>query len=139
MEMNSYTMHLFDSSKGLEVEAVTSFVGEDSTGSFGILPGHARFMTVLVFGLARFCCGQGAPWQYLAMPGGVLYFADNTLNLVCRHYLIDEEYESISRRLIDELVAEEEQLHEIQLSLKCMEEALLRRMWELGRQGIKLS
>ncbi len=136
--MKSYTMHLFDSSKKLDVEGVTSFIGEDTTGSFGILPGHARLMSVLVFGLARFRCREGA-WQYLAMPGAVLYFVDNTLNIACRHYLIDEDYERISQRLIDELVAEEEQLREIQLSLKRMEEALLRRMWEMGRQGIKFS
>lgn len=137
--MNSYTMHLFDSRKRLDVEGVTSFVGEDATGGFGILPRHARLMSVLVFGLARFRCGQEQPWQYLAMPGAVLYFADNTLSIVCRHYLIDADYERISQRLINELVAEEEQLREVQLSLKRMEEALLQRMWELGRQGVRLA
>lgn len=136
--MNSYTLQLFDSRKSLYAEGVTSFVGEDESGSFGILPGHARMMTVLVFGLARFRRNQEKPWEHLAMPGAVLYFADNTLSLVCRHYLIDENYDRISRRLVEELFAEEEQLLEVRQSLKRMEEALLKRMWEMGRQGVTL-
>jgi F-type H+-transporting ATPase subunit epsilon len=67
------------------------------------------------------------------MPGAVLYFVDNTLSLATRHYLIDEDYERISRRLADELLAEEEELHELRESLKRMEEAMLKRMWEMGR------
>lgn len=136
--MNGFTLQLFDSRKNLFVENVVSFVGADDSGSFGILPGHARLMTVLVFGLARFRRREMA-WEYLAMPGAVLYFADNILSLASRHYLIDTEYDRIARRLIEELVAEEEQLHEVRQSLKSMEEALLKRMWEMGRQGITIS
>lgn len=136
--MKTFTLQVYDSRKHLAVEGVNSFVGEDASGSFGILAGHGRMMTVLVFGLARFRRG-GAGWEYLAMPGAVLYFTDNVLSLVCRHYLIDTEYERIARRLVEELVAEEEQLHEIRQSLKSMEEALLKRMWEMGRQGVTLS
>lgn len=136
--MNSYTIQVFDSHKELHIEGVTSFVGEDESGSFGILPGHGRLMTVLVLGLARFRCGD-KPWQYLAMPGAVLYFADNVLSMVCRHYLIDEDYDRISKRLSKELLAEEEQLREVRQSLKNMEEALLKQIWEMRRQGMKLS
>jgi F-type H+-transporting ATPase subunit epsilon len=136
--MKSYTLQLLDSRRNVHIERVTSFVGEDASGSFGILPNHARVMTVLVFGLAKFRCGEQR-WQYLAMPGALLYFADNILNLVCRHYLIDENYDRISRLLIEELLAEEEQLREVRKSLKHMEEALLKRMWEMGRQGVSLS
>lgn len=136
--MNSFTLQIFDSQKDIRVEGVTSFVGEDESGSFGILPDHVRFMTVLVLGLACFRC-ENKPWQYLAMPGAVLYFSDNMLNLACRHYMIDEDYDRISRLLSEQLLAEEEQLREVRQSLKRMEEALLKRMWELRRQGVTLS
>mgnify|MGYP001033211458 CR=1 FL=1 len=56
------------------VEGVGSFVGIDASGSFGILPGRARFLTVLEYGLARYAKIDG-PRQYLACPGGVLYLA----------------------------------------------------------------
>lgn len=76
--------------------------------------------------------------MYLAMPGAVLYFADNTLSLASRHYLVDEDYERISQRLADELLAEEEALHDIRESVRRMEEAMFKRMWQLGQQGVQL-
>ena len=38
------------------------FVGEDTSGSFGILADHSRMMTTLVVGLARFRIGD-TNWQ----------------------------------------------------------------------------
>lgn len=137
--MRSYTLHLHDSRNSLCVTEVASFVGEDESGRFGILPGHARMMTVLLFGLARFRRLGEDSWQYLAMPGGVLYFADNTLHLACRHYLLDKNYQRISRRLVEELLAEEELLDEVRLSVKRMEEALFKRMYEMQRAGVTWS
>ncbi len=136
--MSHFTLRLYDSRKYETIEGVSSFVGEDASGSFGILPGHARLMTNLVFGLSRYRLGEEEPWHYLAMPGAVLYFADNTLHLMCRHYLIDSDYERISARLGEELLAEEEELQELHTSLRQMEEAMLKRMWELGQQGVRL-
>jgi F-type H+-transporting ATPase subunit epsilon len=131
--MKSFSLQLFDSRRSERFDGITDFVGEDGSGSFGILAGHARMMTVLVFGLARFRAASDAPWRYLALPGALLYFDDNTLTLASRHYLIDDDYERISARLADELLNEEEQLHDIKASLQRMEEAMLKRIWELGR------
>ncbi len=136
--MKVFSLQLFDSRRSESFDGISDFVGEDASGSFGILAGHARMMTVLVFGLARFRAGRDAPWRYLALPGALLYFDDNTLTLMSRHYLIDDDYDRISARLSDELLSEEEQLHEIRQSLQRMEEAMLRRMWELGQQGIQI-
>jgi len=137
-ERNAFTLELYDGRGSERIEDVTSFVGEDASGRFGILAGHTRFMTVLLFGLSRFRCG-GAEWEYLALPGALLYFVDNTLTVATRHYLRDPDYERISQRLSDELLAEEEELLDIRDSVKQMEEAMLRRMWELGQQGVKLN
>jgi F-type H+-transporting ATPase subunit epsilon len=136
--VSDFTLRLYDSRQSETIAGVTTFVGEDVSGSFGILPGHARMMTNLVFGLARYRIGEEGAWHYLAMPGAVLYFADNTLSLMCRHYLIDTEYERISQRLGEELLAEEEELQELHTSLRQMEEAMLKRMWELGQQGVHI-
>jgi len=136
--MNTFDLQLYDSRQGQRIEGVSSFVGEDESGSFAILAHHARFMTVLSFGLARYRCGDNGAWQYLALPGALLYFAENTLTLFCRHFLVDSDYEQISRRLEEELLAEEEELQEVKESLKRMEEAMLKQMWELGQKGIRL-
>jgi len=136
--VNSFTLQLYDSRQSQRIDEVVSFVGEDASGSFGILAHHARMMTTLVFGLARFRLGGDAPWQYLAMPGGVLWFDDNVLTICSRHYLLDEDYERISQRIGDELLVEDQELSALHESLRQMEEAMLRQMWELGQQGVQL-
>jgi len=128
--MRRFSLVLRDASRTEQIDGVTSFVGEDASGSFGILAGHTRFMTVLNFGLARFRCGEG-PWQYLALPGALLYFVGNEMRVTTRRYLRDEDYRRISRLLGEEMTAEERNLSTMKESLRRMEEELMRRLWEL--------
>lgn len=130
--MNAFVLQLQDAVQTRRIEGVTTFVGEDASGSFGIMAGHARLMTSLTLGLARFRRGDG-PWQYLALPGGLLYFHDNQLTLSTRHYLIDEDYSRISAAMREQLLHEEEKLRTIKKSLHRMEEEVLRRMWRLDK------
>lgn len=132
--MKTFTLRLQDAMRSEEIPGVTSFVGEDASGSFGILSGHARMMTALIIGLARFRIGE-SDWRYLAMPGAVLYFHDNVLTLSTRRYLLDDDYMRISQALQQQLVVEEEQLQTMKESLHHMEEELLKRLWEAGRKG----
>jgi len=132
LAVTPFTLVLQDAQHAERIEAVTSFVGEDASGSFGILCGHARMMTVLVMGLARFRRGE-ADWEYLALPGGVVYFVDDVLTLSTRHYLRDTDYSRISAALREQLLAEEERLRRVRQSLRQLEAELLRRMWEVGR------
>lgn len=131
--MKSFTLRLQDATHAEEIAGVTSFVGEDASGSFGILAGHARLMTSLIIGLARFRVDNEA-WQYLAMPGAVLYFHDNVLTLSTRRYLLDDDYMRISQALQQQLLAEEEKLHTMKESLHHMEEEILKRLWKRGRK-----
>lgn len=132
--MKGFTLALQDAAHTERIYNVTSFVGEDASGSFGILSGHARIMTSLVFGLARFRINKN-PWRYLALPGAVLYFRNNELSLSTRHYLIDDDYERISSALQKQFVAEETELHAMKKSLHQMEEQLLKRLWDATRKG----
>jgi len=132
--MKRFTLLLQDATHTERINDVASFVGEDASGSFGILAGHARLMTSLLFGLARFRIDD-KPWQYLAMPGAVLYFRDNELSISTRRYLIDNSYERISAALQEQFVTEETELHAIKKSLHQMEEQLLKRLWETARKG----
>lgn len=109
---------------------VASFVGEDSSGSFGILPGHARLLTILDFGLARFRHTEGG-WKFIALPGAVLSFADNELVISTRRYLCDTDYRRIGRILDEELRREEEDLSAIRKSLRRLEEEMLKGLWSL--------
>jgi len=129
-----FTLQLQDATRTQQIPGVAAFVGEDASGSFGILADHARLMTSLIMGLARFRIHDG-PWQYLAMPGGLLYFRDSLLILNTRHYLLDDDYSHISTAMQQRLLAEEEKLHTMKASLHRMEEEVLRRLWRLGRSA----
>ena len=130
--MKSFTLTLQDATHAEKHEGITSFVGEDTSGSFGILPNHGRMMTSLVMGLARFRIGD-QNWQYIATPGAMLYFNNNTLTLSCRHFFIDTDYMRISTTLEEQLLEEEIQLQTQKKSLRHMEEEVLKRLWEVGR------
>jgi F-type H+-transporting ATPase subunit epsilon len=131
--MNRFVLNLFDAYHEQRIEGVTSFVGEDASGSFGIQANHARFMTTLVFGLARFRLGTD-DWQYLALPGAVVYFNNNELSISTRHFLIDNDIERISTLLEQQLIAEEDNLRATRDSLHRMEQAMLKRMLALKRK-----
>lgn len=132
--INSFVLNLFDASNDLRIDGVTSFVGMDASGSFGIQANHARFMTTLVFGLARFRQQENES-QYLALPGGVLYFKNNELTVSTRHFLVDTDLERISALLDQQLIIEEENLRATRQSLHRMEQALLKRMVSLQRKS----
>lgn len=130
--MKTFKLIILDENGSQEFDGVTSFVGEDSTGSFGILGGHARMITSLVIGLARFRCGDD-DWHYAAVPSAILYFKDDVLTISTRHCLLDDDYNRISEALERQLLAEEEKLHATKQSLRHMEEEIFRRLWKLGR------
>lgn len=133
--MNTFTLHVQDATRSERIEGVVSFVGHDASGSFGILARHHRMMTVLVFGLAWFRPADG-PWQYLALPGGVLYVVDNSVFVSTRRYIQDTDYDRISRDLDEQLAAEELTLRSFKDSLKQLEEELFKRLWQMGRREV---
>lgn len=132
--MNVFTLVLRDAASILRIDGVRSFVGEDASGSFGLLAGHARFMTCLEFGLARFR-RDGEAWQYLAIPGAVLYFVDNVLNLNARRYFLDTDYDRITETLARQLLADEQALRGVKQSLAQLEQEILKRLWKIGHEG----
>ena len=132
--MNTFTLHLQDAVRTERIDGVVSFVGHDGSGSFGILAGHARLLTVLDFGLARFRLTD-KPWEYLALPEAVLYFADDDLTICTRRFLRDDDYERITRNLDERLRVEETELRGIKDSVHRLQEELIRRLWQMGRRG----
>ncbi len=132
--MNSFRIQLQDATHAEAFAGVTTFVGEDASGSFGILAGHAPIMTSLIMGLARFRIGAEA-WQYLAVPRAVLYFRQNVLTLSTYRYLLDDDYTRISQALQQQLLAEQKKLASMNQSLRRMEEEVLKRLWEASRAG----
>jgi len=130
--MSGFTVRLQSANQYERLEEVVSFVGEDASGSFGLMKGHGRFITTLVFGLARLRYADGR-WDYLALPEAVAYFDEDQLTLSTRRYLRGDDYTQISQVLREELVREEQVLVEFKHSLEQMERAMILRLWRIGR------
>ena len=130
--MNQFVLHLQSATQYERIEKVTAFIGQDASGSFGIMAGHERMMTPLLFGLARFRTADDE-WQFIALPGALLYFTDNELFLNTRRYLRDRDSTRITLALDEQLRAEEASLHQVKESLRRLEEEMFKRLWKLGR------
>ena len=128
--MNSFVVELHSATRSERLTGVTSFVGEDESGSFGLLANHARMMTHLNFGLARLCY-SGGETEYLAMPGGLAYFVNNELRITTQQYSRSRDYDQILGILEREIAAEEEYLRSLRESLRRLDESILKRLLTL--------
>jgi F-type H+-transporting ATPase subunit epsilon len=133
--MSGFTLHLQSGGQYEKIDDVVSFSGSDASGSFGIMAGHERMMSVLDFGLARFCMTDGAQ-HYLALPGGVLYFVENELFISTRRYVRGDDYATVAAAISGVLAQEEEELHDVKGSIGRMEQEMTRRLWELQRERV---
>lgn len=131
--MKVFKLKLQDATHSEEIADVNSFVGEDDTGSFGLQADHARFITILSTGIARYRI-IGSRWKYLAVPDGVVYFHNNILTLSTYRYLLDDDYMRISLALEQQLLAEQEKLQTLKKSLHHMQEEVFKRLWEIGKK-----
>jgi len=134
--MMPFTLHLQAATKYEKVNNVTSFVGKDLAGQFGIMANHERLVTTLDFGLIKYKTNNGL-WIYIALPGGVLHFINNELFISTRQYFIDENYERISDVLENDIRSEESKVKNIRQSLHKMEQEMFKRLWEVGRLDIE--
>lgn len=133
-EMKLLTIHLQSATQYETIDKVVSFVGEDGSGQFGILAHHARMMTCLKFGLAWFRY-ENHETEYLALPGAIVYFVENQLHIVTRHYVRHKNYQAIQMAIEAELRWEEDKLLRTKESLHHLDEEMLKRLWKLKRQN----
>lgn len=124
-------MHLQSADNYVRFDDVQSFVAEDSRGAFGLLAHHERFMTPLVYGLGQFRRKDHA-LQYVATVGGIAYFSENELYISTRYFIVEDDYNTISARLEHELDEEDRKTRELRISLRRMDEAMLKQLWQLN-------
>jgi F-type H+-transporting ATPase subunit epsilon len=125
--MNTFALHLQDATQHERVPDASVFVGEDRTGQFGLMANHERMIAVLAFSMARFRTAHGA-WEYLALPGGLLYFADNVCCVATSHYLRGGDRHKLSDALAAQLRQEEQALHGLRESLRNLEREIFLRI-----------
>lgn len=130
--MKTFSIRLMSMTRSESIPDAVRFTGRDAAGSFGILANASRRMTVLAFGLAHFENAAGKT-EYLALPGGLLYFSGNELRIATTNFIRSSALEEISAALDRELQREESALRETKQSLHRLDEEILKRMYELRR------
>lgn len=76
--------------------AVASLRAEDASGGFGILPGHADFLTVIDAGVLRWR-GATGPWRFCALRGGVLSVTGGTqVAVACREAILGDDLTALA-------------------------------------------
>jgi F-type H+-transporting ATPase subunit epsilon len=128
--VKTFTLKLYDPTHCEQIADVTSFVGEDPSGSFGILAAHSRMITVLNFGLARYKT-LDTSWRFIAMPGGTLYFDRNLLRINTQRFILCNGYRDVEQALHDTLANEQDTLKTLTTSVRNVEEHLLNRLSKL--------
>ncbi len=128
--MSGFTVHLQSASSMETIENVLSFTGADRSGSFGIMAGHERMMSILDFGLARLRIAHDR-LIYIALPGGILYFTDNQLFISTRRYISGDDIHTVETAIGEILTAEEEAMHDLKGSIARLEQEMTRRLWRL--------
>lgn len=130
--MNTFLLTMHDIAHTQTIADVVSFSGEDSSGSFGILAERERLITCLTFGMSKIHTLSGQV-LFIAMPGGVLYFAQNNLTISTRHFVVSDDFEQIQKILLQEILNEEMQLETLKKSFHSMETELMKRLLQTGQ------
>jgi F-type H+-transporting ATPase subunit epsilon len=128
--MAVFTLNLIASNEEQHFDNVLSFIGEDASGYFGLQANHIDFMTVLIFGLARFRCDENQ-WHYLALPGALASFQANQLTISTRYFLIDTDFNRISDLLEQQALKEQENMRSTRESLQRMELTVFKKIRDL--------
>lgn len=132
--MKTFVLLLNDLTRLERIEQVISFVGRDSSGSFGLQAGHEYFVTCLQPGLARYRDAQNR-WRYIAQPGAVLVFDGRTLQIATSEYLCSDDHEDVVAAL-ERQWAEQSQLSGLMRRTRLqLEQNLARKLWEMNRRG----
>lgn len=77
---------------------IVALRAEDASGSFGLLPGHVDFLTVLSPSVVRWrfgADGQG----YCAVHSGVLSLAGRELRIACREGVLGDDLEALEMQV----------------------------------------
>ncbi|WP_170125365.1 F0F1 ATP synthase subunit epsilon [Jannaschia seohaensis] len=85
-----------------DVDHVRHIRAEDETGAFGIMAGHADFLTVLPISVVTWDCGGGAE-GFVLVRGGILTVHDGTLvEIAARGAFSRDDLASLGRDAIRE-------------------------------------
>lgn len=131
--MSVFTMQLHSATQSDIVEGVQSFVGEDESGQFGLMPFHEPVITVLKYSVAKYRKAD-MDWSYVALPGAVLHFENNVLYLAARNYILGANFSEMRKALNEVVLKEEQHLTGVKDVLIRLEQQMMRQLWQMEQR-----
>ncbi len=89
-------------------QPATSLRATDASGSFGILPGHADFLTRLALSVVTWTTTEGAP-RFCAVRGGALTVRAGHVAIATREAVSGDDLETLDREVLARFRAEQDQ------------------------------
>lgn len=129
--MNEFECFIFTPQGTLQESHLVSFVGRDATGSFGIRPKRFSFTTILEYGITKMKNSKGDQIYY-AIAGGALEFRKEKLTIVTSYAVKSAEIEGLADELEAYITAERTRSDKIKLSIKKLDEEILKRLHKMG-------
>lgn len=123
----------------VDADDVSHVRAEDETGAFGVLPGHADFITVLAVSVITWR-NRADHLHHVAVRGGVLMVRDGSLVEVATRDAVGEDtLRQLGRAVLDRFRAETEAETQARVSTTRLQVATIRqlqRYLEAGRQPV---
>jgi F-type H+-transporting ATPase subunit epsilon len=114
-----------------KIGGISFFRGEDRSGSFGILPRHTEFLTILEPAIA-IALIDGKE-EYFAFNGGILTFKKNTLTVTTKEFVQSSDIGELQESIEQVFRQQREQESLFHVNMANLEKAFLKRLIELER------
>lgn len=83
----------------VDADGVREVRAEDPTGSFGLRPGHGRFLTALVPSVVAFRSADGRE-RFCAVRGGVMVVERDVVTVSTREGIVGEELDTLESEVV---------------------------------------
>ena len=112
---------------------VTGIQAADSTGRFGLRPGHEPFVTVLAPSLLVYTDEAGAE-HYAAVDGGMMLLEGDRVSVVTREAVLAERLEDVGEKAAAILDVRRRQERHARAEFDELQTALVKQLARVGRK-----
>lgn len=128
----TFNVQIITPSNIKEVNKVSFFRAEDRSGSFGILPRHIEFLTILEPSIAIAIIDEEE--EYFAFNGGILSFKKDVLTITTKEFVQSNQISEL-KGIIEKFFKEQKKKESLfHLNMKNLQKAFFKKMIEMERE-----
>ncbi len=113
------------------IENISFFRAEDKSGSFGILPRHTEFLTILEPAIVIAVIDKKE--HYYAFNGGILSFRDNHLKITAKEFVESDKISELLAMIKKSFKVQEEKEQLFRDNIENLQKAFIKKLIEMER------